>query len=297
MGRKKKFIVKLKPFCFYCDKEFNNEVTLHQHQKSKHFQCTDFTCKKKKRFTTALALYTHSIQKHQKYLDCVPNAKSGRGQFDLSIYGMDGVPIDLINIKLQEKIEVKKRKLIKRGEHGIELNEDFAKIKKNYNNKEKKRSKFDNGINNNNNEYDFKKSSNFYHNPDIFNITKTETQKNSSIFPFMMNMPMSYNMMNPMMMPFNMQNMMKFNNFQPPMSVNYNANNLNNSNNNPINNYNNNNYARQHSLNNSNLPKSNSNNITDLSVNNIDNFKNNNIQNNLPFIPKPMDNIPMPNPN
>lgn len=120
MGRKKKFIVELKPFCFYCDKEFNNEVILHQHQKAKHFSCKE--CKK--RFSTAPALETHMLQVHRHKIHRVPNSKTGRDTFDISIYGMDGVPLDLINIKLQEKINKKKRKLIKSGEDGIEINQD-----------------------------------------------------------------------------------------------------------------------------------------------------------------------------
>ena len=29
MGRKKRDLSYLKPFCYYCDKEFNNEIVLH----------------------------------------------------------------------------------------------------------------------------------------------------------------------------------------------------------------------------------------------------------------------------
>ena len=109
MGRKKGHIVTLKPFCYYCDKEFNNELILHQHQKARHFNCV----KCRKRFSTAPALDTHEIQVHRSSLKRVPNAKAGRDSFDISIYGMDGVPIELINYKLAEKVEQKKRKLIK----------------------------------------------------------------------------------------------------------------------------------------------------------------------------------------
>ena len=55
MGRKKRDLSYLKPFCYYCDKVFNNEIILHQHQKAKHFTCT--YCKKK--FSTATSLHGH----------------------------------------------------------------------------------------------------------------------------------------------------------------------------------------------------------------------------------------------
>lgn len=190
MGRKNKFTAYLKPFCYYCDKEFNNEIILHQHQKSRHFSCI----KCKKRFSTAPALETHCFQVHREKLTRVPNAKTGREQFDISIYGMDGVPMDLLNIKLQEKVEYKKRKLVRNGEKGIELNNDFD------NKLSKKRR-------NENKDYTYERNNNFYHNPDSINITKTENQKNSFMSmmfppmnPFMfmnMNMPKPDQMPNP----------------------------------------------------------------------------------------------------
>ena len=40
MGRKKRILNVLKPFCFYCDKEFENTNMLLQHQKKRHFAMT-----------------------------------------------------------------------------------------------------------------------------------------------------------------------------------------------------------------------------------------------------------------
>jgi hypothetical protein len=64
MGRKKRTVIALKPFCYYCDKEFNNEIVLHQHQKARHFNCHH--CRK--RFSTAPALDTHILQVHKEKL-------------------------------------------------------------------------------------------------------------------------------------------------------------------------------------------------------------------------------------
>lgn len=71
----------------------------------------------------------------------VPNAKAGRDLFDISIYGMDGVPIELINMKLSEKVELKKKRANK--ERGYEENEEEEKMdrKKSYKKKKKEEKK------------------------------------------------------------------------------------------------------------------------------------------------------------
>ena len=170
MGRKKGHIVTLKPFCYYCDKEFNNELILHQHQKARHFNCA----KCKKRFSTAPALDTHELQVHRSSLKRVPNAKAGRDSFDISIYGMDGVPIELINYKLAEKVEQKKRKLIK--EHKIAGNEEDNKPEENYFDLKEQKEKDIRDL--------LKKTSieggrGFYHNPDSINLTLKQNQMKS----------------------------------------------------------------------------------------------------------------------
>ena len=170
MGRKKGHIVTLKPFCYYCDKEFNNELILHQHQKARHFNCA----KCKKRFSTAPALDTHELQVHRSSLKRVPNAKAGRDSFDISIYGMDGVPIELINYKLAEKVEQKKRKLIK--EHKIVGNEEDNKPEENYFDiKEQKEKDIINLLK----KSSIEGGSGFYHNPDSINLTLKQNQMKS----------------------------------------------------------------------------------------------------------------------
>jgi len=170
MGRKKSHIVTLKPFCYYCDKEFNNELILHQHQKARHFNCV----KCRKRFSTAPALDTHEAQVHRTNLKRVPNAKAGRDSFDISIYGMDGVPMELINYKLAEKIEQKRRKLIK--EHKIIANEGDNKLEENYFESKEQKEKDIRDL--------LQKSSieggrGFYHNPDSINLTLKQNQMKS----------------------------------------------------------------------------------------------------------------------
>ena len=169
MGRKKGHIVTLKPFCYYCDKEFNNELILHQHQKARHFNCV----KCRKRFSTAPALDTHELQVHRTSLKRVPNAKAGRDTFDISIYGMDGVPMELINYKLAEKVEQKKRKLIK--EHKIEGNEEDKKEKNYFDMQEQKERDIRNLLL----KTSIEGGSGFYHNPDSINLTLKQNQMKS----------------------------------------------------------------------------------------------------------------------
>jgi hypothetical protein len=93
MGRKNKHKVKfLKPFCYYCDRDFDDEFVLHQHQKARHFSC--HACHKK--FSTAASMATHVLQVHKEQVLKVPNAKSGRDAIELDIFGMEGVPAQLI---------------------------------------------------------------------------------------------------------------------------------------------------------------------------------------------------------
>lgn len=89
MGRKKRKKGP-KPFCYYCNRNFDNEKVLIQHQKAKHFKCPN--CHKK--MVTAFALMNHMFQVHKESLKKVPNAKPDRDSVDLNIYGMQGVPED-----------------------------------------------------------------------------------------------------------------------------------------------------------------------------------------------------------
>jgi hypothetical protein len=93
MGRKNKHKVKfLKPFCYYCDRDFDDEFVLHQHQKARHFSC--HACHKK--FSTAASMATHVLQVHKEQVLKVPNAKAGRDAIELDIFGMEGVPQSLV---------------------------------------------------------------------------------------------------------------------------------------------------------------------------------------------------------
>lgn len=65
MGKKKKqSVVKddKEAWCYYCDRVFEHEEVLIQHQKAKHFKCP--TCNKK--LSTAGGLVVHNSQVHKE---------------------------------------------------------------------------------------------------------------------------------------------------------------------------------------------------------------------------------------
>ncbi|KRX91147.1 Zinc finger protein [Trichinella pseudospiralis] len=91
MGRKKKKI--LKPWCWYCNREFEDDKVLIQHQKAKHFKC--HKCHKK--LYTGPGLAIHCLQRvtlkvHKETIDRIPNSLLNRSSTEIEIYGMEGVP-------------------------------------------------------------------------------------------------------------------------------------------------------------------------------------------------------------
>ncbi|KAJ5070315.1 zinc finger protein [Anaeramoeba ignava] len=75
-------------WCWYCERQFDNEKTLIQHQRAKHFKC--MRCYKK--FSHTGALIVHLMQVHKQTLQRVPNSIEGRDNPDITIVGMDGIP-------------------------------------------------------------------------------------------------------------------------------------------------------------------------------------------------------------
>ncbi|XP_002165881.1 BUB3-interacting and GLEBS motif-containing protein ZNF207 isoform X1 [Hydra vulgaris] len=86
MGRKKK--KQMKPWCWYCNRDFEEEKVLIQHQKAKHFKC--HVCHKK--LYTGPGLAIHTMQVHKEPITSIPNSVTGRGDIEVEIYGMEGIP-------------------------------------------------------------------------------------------------------------------------------------------------------------------------------------------------------------
>ncbi|KAF9198180.1 hypothetical protein BGZ49_001089, partial [Haplosporangium sp. Z 27] len=87
MAKKNKKKV-VRPWCWYCERDFEDEKVLISHQRAKHFKCNH--CSKK--LNTAGGMAVHVLQVHKETISIVPNAMPGRETVDLEIYGMEGIP-------------------------------------------------------------------------------------------------------------------------------------------------------------------------------------------------------------
>ncbi|CAE6492703.1 unnamed protein product [Rhizoctonia solani] len=84
--RKNKFV--LRPWCWYCEREFEDEKVLMQHQKAKHFKCGHCP----RRLNTAGGLAVHIQQVHKLDPEKIENALPGRDGYEVEIFGMEGIP-------------------------------------------------------------------------------------------------------------------------------------------------------------------------------------------------------------
>ncbi|RCH77485.1 hypothetical protein CU098_002610, partial [Rhizopus stolonifer] len=78
----------MRPWCWYCEKDFEDDKVLVTHQRAKHFKCEE--CNKK--LTTAGGMVVHAQQVHKITIFKVPNALPGRDKLDIEIFGMEGIP-------------------------------------------------------------------------------------------------------------------------------------------------------------------------------------------------------------
>ncbi|KAL3478788.1 hypothetical protein BJX99DRAFT_223893 [Aspergillus californicus] len=81
-----------RPWCYYCERDFDDLKILISHQKAKHFKCD--RCGR--RLNTAGGLSVHMSQVHKEQLTAVDNALSNRSSLEVEIFGMEGVPEDVI---------------------------------------------------------------------------------------------------------------------------------------------------------------------------------------------------------
>ncbi|KAF9038003.1 hypothetical protein BJ165DRAFT_416859 [Panaeolus papilionaceus] len=96
----------IRPWCWYCEREFEDEKVLMQHQKAKHFKCG--MCPR--RLNTAGGLAVHIQQVHKLEPDNLPrieNALPGRDGYEVEIFGMEGIPApDVADYKRRKEIEL-----------------------------------------------------------------------------------------------------------------------------------------------------------------------------------------------
>ncbi|TFK20021.1 hypothetical protein FA15DRAFT_682714 [Coprinopsis marcescibilis] len=103
---KKKNKPLIRPWCWYCEREFEDEKVLMQHQKAKHFKCG--MCPR--RLNTAGGLAVHIQQVHKLEAENLPrieNALPGRDGYEVEIFGMEGIPApDVADYKRRKEIEL-----------------------------------------------------------------------------------------------------------------------------------------------------------------------------------------------
>ncbi|GME22522.1 hypothetical protein GTA08_BOTSDO11874 [Neofusicoccum parvum] len=90
-----------RPWCYYCERDFDDLKILINHQKAKHFKCE--RCGR--RLNTAGGLNVHMTQVHKETLTQVENALPNRQGLDYEIFGMEGVPEDIENAHKQRVLQ------------------------------------------------------------------------------------------------------------------------------------------------------------------------------------------------
>lgn len=88
MARKRKPYAAIRPWCWYCEVNFDSEKKLFEHQRKKHFTCQK--CDRK--FKGITSLVEHNKSEHQIELKAVPSALPGRDSVLVSIRGTEGIP-------------------------------------------------------------------------------------------------------------------------------------------------------------------------------------------------------------
>lgn len=81
-----------RPWCYYCNRGFDNLNTLCDHQKKVHMRCE--LCRKM--MTTIGGLKVHLSQVHKETLTEVPNHAEGRNDLVSEVFGMYGIPADIM---------------------------------------------------------------------------------------------------------------------------------------------------------------------------------------------------------
>eukprot|EP00928_Gymnodinium_smaydae_P005183 TRINITY_DN11784_c0_g4_i1.p1 TRINITY_DN11784_c0_g4~~TRINITY_DN11784_c0_g4_i1.p1 ORF type:complete len:549 (+),score=84.93 TRINITY_DN11784_c0_g4_i1:55-1647(+) len=90
----------LRPFCYYCDKEFATVKELIQHQRTKHFNCAECGLK----FDTITGLRVHMLNAYKKTMKEVPGAIQGRENPDIVVHGMEGLPKSIVEERTQKAL-------------------------------------------------------------------------------------------------------------------------------------------------------------------------------------------------
>jgi len=81
-----------RPWCYYCERDFDDLKILISHQRAKHFKCE--RCNR--RLNTVGGLSVHMNQVHKEQLQAVENSLPNRNDVTIEIFGMEGIPAEII---------------------------------------------------------------------------------------------------------------------------------------------------------------------------------------------------------
>ncbi|KAF8462570.1 hypothetical protein BDZ91DRAFT_662180 [Kalaharituber pfeilii] len=114
-----------RPWCYYCERDFDDLKILISHQKARHFKCE--RCGR--RLNTAGGLAVHMTQVHKEQLQKVENAIEGRESVDIEIFGMEGIPENEVAAHRQRVLsQISQAEAERRAQAGIPGTGKKAKV-------------------------------------------------------------------------------------------------------------------------------------------------------------------------
>ena len=105
-----------RPWCYYCERDFDDLKILINHQKAKHFKCErcgrrlntaggeHVSLKVLRPSNADTGLSVHMTQVHKESLASIENALPNRAGLDVEIFGMEGIPEDIVTAHQQRVI-------------------------------------------------------------------------------------------------------------------------------------------------------------------------------------------------
>lgn len=107
-----------RPWCYYCERDFDDLKILINHQKAKHFKCE--RCGRRlntaggrsplinpliSMLTLCPGLSVHMTQVHKETLTIIENALPNRSGLDVEIFGMEGIPDEVVQSHNQRVLQ------------------------------------------------------------------------------------------------------------------------------------------------------------------------------------------------
>ena len=81
-----------RPWCYYCERDFDDQQVLQTHQREVHFHCDHCN----RRLNTANGLSVHTLQVHKAPITAIRNSIEGRESPNIEIFGVSELPPVLI---------------------------------------------------------------------------------------------------------------------------------------------------------------------------------------------------------